>query len=291
MANIFTYVRILQRVGIVSVGDAVEHRHGSLSHRHPVDGAHRHLLHPQLSVVPTTDHDHGHSDHGHEHEHEHEHEHGDHGHDHDHSGHGHSHGRIDPSIVRSRAGVRAVAISLAVLGLTAALQVVVFILSGSVALLADLIHNGGDALTAIPLGIAFFLGSARGERVAGYFVVGVIFVSAVVAGIESIDRLIHPEHLDHLLVLAAAGAVGFIGNEIAARVRLRAGRRLDSPALLADGAHARVDGFVSLGVIASAVLVAIGFERADPLVGLAITALILKITWDAWHTVRSDAHS
>jgi cation diffusion facilitator family transporter len=213
-----------------------------------------------------------------------------HVHDH-HHGHGHTHGRIDPSIVRSRAGVRAVAISLAVLGVTAALQIVVFLLSSSVALLADLIHNGGDALTAIPLGIAFFLRSRRGERVAGYFVVAVIFISASVAAFESIDRLIHPEYLDHLPALAIAGVLGFVGNEIAARVRLRAGDRLDSPALIADGKHARVDGFVSLGVIASAGLVAIGFERADPLVGLAITAVILKITWDAWHTVRADAHA
>jgi cation diffusion facilitator family transporter len=208
---------------------------------------------------------------------------------HDHH-HGHTHGRVDPSIVRSRAGVRAVAISLAVLAVTAALQIAVFLLSSSVALLADLIHNGGDALTAIPLGIAFFLRSRRGERIAGYFVVAVIFTSASVAAYESIDRLIHPEHLDHLPALALAGALGFVGNEIAARVRLRAGDRLDSPALIADGKHARVDGFVSLGVVASAGLVAIGFERADPLVGLAITAVILKITWDAWHTVRADAH-
>jgi len=166
------------------------------------------------------------------------------GHDHH---HGHTHGRVDPSIVRSRAGVRAVAISLAVLAVTAALQIAVFLLSSSVALLADLIHNGGDALTAIPLGIAFFLRSRRGERIAGYFVVAVIFTSASVAAYESIDRLIHPEHLDHLPALALAGALGFVGNEIAARVRLRAGDRLDSPALIADGKHARVDGFVPRG--------------------------------------------
>ena len=187
--------------------------------------------------------------------------------------------------MRSRAGVRAVSISLAVLAVTAALQAVVFALSGSVALLADLIHNGGDALTAIPLGIAFLLQSERGERWAGYAVVLTIFASATVAAFEAVDRLIHPQHLDYLVPLAVAGLIGFAGNELAARVRLRAGSRLNSPALTADGHHARIDGFVSLGVIASAVVSAIGFERADPLIGLAITALILRITWQAWREV------
>jgi cation diffusion facilitator family transporter len=178
-------------------------------------------------------------------------------------------------------------ISLGVLGVTAALQVVVFLLSGSVALLADLIHNGGDALTAIPLGIAFVVGSRRAERGAGRAVVGAIFVSAVIAGAEAVDRLIHPQTLDHLLALALAGLVGFAGNEIAARVRLRAGTRLDSAALLADGQHARVDGFVSLGVVVAAGAAVVGVPRADPLVGLAICGLILRITWHAWTTVRA----
>ncbi len=144
------------------------------------------------------------------------------------------------------------AISLGVLGLTAVLQAIVFAASGSVALLADLIHNAGDALTAIPLGIAFFLRSARAELIAGYFVVIAIFVSACVALYETIERLIHPQELSYLGLLAAAGAIGFLGNEVAAQVRLRAGRRLDSPALVADGNHARIDGFVSLGVVLSA---------------------------------------
>ena len=125
-------------------------------------------------------------------------------------------------------------------------------LSNSVALLADLIHNFGDALTAVPLGIAFFLRSVRGEKLAGLAVVLAIFVSACVALYETIQRFIHPQHLSHLWVLAAAGAIGFVGNELAAQVRLRAGERLTSPALVADGKHARVDGFVSLGVVASA---------------------------------------
>jgi len=187
--------------------------------------------------------------------------------------------------VRSREGVRAVGISLVVLGLTAVLQAVVFAASGSVALLADLIHNGGDALTAVPLAIAFLARSERGERWAGYFVVFAIFASASVAAVDAVDRLIHPQQLDYLGALAVAGMVGFLGNELAARVRLRAGARLNSPALIADGQHARVDGFVSLGVVASAVVVALGFDRADPLIGLAISALIFRITWQAWRTV------
>jgi divalent metal cation (Fe/Co/Zn/Cd) transporter len=143
--------------------------------------------------------------------------------------HGHSHGLVDRSIIRSRAGVKAVLVSLALLGLTAAVQAVIFLLSGSVALLADLIHNVGDALTAIPVGVAFLMRSERAERWAGYAVVLAIFISACVALYETIQRLIHPEELSHLWALAAAGFMGFIGNELAARVRLRAGGRLDSP--------------------------------------------------------------
>jgi cation diffusion facilitator family transporter len=198
---------------------------------------------------------------------------------------GHSHGLVDRSIVRSRAGVRAVGKSLAVLGLTAGAQVAVFALSGSVALLADLIHNFGDAFTALPLGIAFLLHSFRAEKLAGVAVVLAIFVSACVALYETIMRFIDPQGLTHLWALAGAGALGFIGNEIAARVRLRAGQRLSSPALIADGNHARIDGFVSLGVVGSAAFVALGAELADPIIGLVITLVILKITWDSWRTV------
>ena len=221
-----------------------------------------------------------HTAHAHEHEHEHEHDHGL-------GDHGHSHGLVDRSIVRSRAGVRTVAISLAALGLTAAAQVAIFVLSHSVALLADLIHNFGDALTAVPLGIAFYLRSFRGEKLAGLAVVLAIFTSACVALYETIQRLIHPQQLTHLWTLAAAGAIGFVGNEIAAHVRLRGGRRLSSPALIADGNHARIDGVVSLGVVASASAVALGAKIADPLIGLAITFVILKITWDSWRTVTT----
>jgi cation diffusion facilitator family transporter len=225
-----------------------------------------------------------HDSHAHAYDQTHEHGHDD---EHEHGEHGHSHGLVDRSIIRSRAGVRTVAVSLAVLGLTAAAQTAIFALSGSVALLADLIHNYGDALTAIPLGIAFFLRSFRGEKLAGLAVVLAIFVSAGVALYETIMRFIHPHQLTHLWVLAAAGAIGFIGNEIAAQVRLRGGQRLSSPALIADGDHARIDGFVSLGVVASAIVVALGAKIADPIIGLAITVVILKITWDSWRTVST----
>jgi cation diffusion facilitator family transporter len=174
-----------------------------------------------------------------------------------------------------------------VLTAAAVLQAVIFVASGSVALLADMIHNFGDALTAIPLGIAFLLRSYRAEKIAGLFVVLAIFVSAAVALYETIQRLLHPQHLSHLGILALAGLIGFAGNEIAARVRLSGGRRLKSPALIADGNHARVDGYVSLSVIASAFLVWIGLERADPLIGLAITLVILKITWDSWRVIST----
>jgi cation diffusion facilitator family transporter len=204
----------------------------------------------------------------------------------------HAHGLVDESVKRSRAGMRAVSASLLVLALTAAVQAIVFAASGSVALLADLIHNGGDALTALPLGIAFALRSARAERWAGVAVVLTIFASACVAGYEAIDRLISPADVERLGALAIAGAAGFAGNWIAALIRTRAGRRLDSPALVADGAHARADAYVSLAVVASAAVVALGLPVADPLIGLAITGVILRITWDSWRTVRGhDPHA
>ena len=206
---------------------------------------------------------------------------------HQHGPHGHSHGLVDRSIVRSREGVKAVSLSLGILTLAALAQVAIFTVTDSVALLADLIHNFGDALTAVPLGIAFFLRSARAEKLAGLFVVLVIFVSACVALYETIMRFLEPQELSHLGALAAAGVIGFAGNELAAQVRLRAGRRLSSPALVADGNHARVDAFVSLGVVASAAAVWLGLELADPLVGLLITLVILKITWDSWRVVTT----
>lgn len=200
--------------------------------------------------------------------------------------HGHSHGLVDESIKRSREGVRAVGTSLAVLGGAALAQTAIFVATGSVALLADLVHNFGDAATAFPLGAAFLLRSDRAERAAGLAVVAAIFISACVAGVEAVSRLIHPSTPSHLAALAGAGLIGFAANALAARIRSRAGRRLRSPALVADGAHARADAYVSLAVVASAAMIALGAPIADPLIGLAITLVILRITWTSWKTVR-----
>jgi cation diffusion facilitator family transporter len=239
------------------------HRHGSRVHDHPYSRAHRHFSSIQRSQPVEA------------------------GEHHDHGEPAHSHGLVDRSIVRSREGVKSVSLSLAVLGLAAGAQAAIFLLSGSVALVADLIHNFGDALTAVPLGIAFFLRSFRGEKLAGLAVVLAIFVSACVALFATIQRLVHPHELSHLWVLAAAGVIGFFGNEVAAQVRLRAGKRLSSPAMIADGNHARIDGFVSLGVVASAIVVSLGAEIGDPIIGLAITLVILRVTWQSWRTVTT----
>jgi divalent metal cation (Fe/Co/Zn/Cd) transporter len=249
------------------------HRHGRHVHSHPHRGPHRHLRRPALatSVHTATD----------------RHRHDDHHRDDERGDHGHSHGLIDDSIKRSQEGVRAVALSLAVLGSAAAAQAVVFAVSGSIALLADLIHNGGDALTAVPLGIAFLLRSRRAERLAGLAVVGAIFISAVVAGVEAVQRLVHPSTPTDLWLLAGAGLIGFAGNWVAARIRTRAGERLESAALIADGNHARADAYVSLAVVLSAAVVALGARIGDPVIGLAITLVILRITWSSWRTVRS----
>lgn len=236
------------------------HRHGALHHAHPHTGPHEHDRH--------------------EHPHD----------DHDEHTHGHSHGLVDESIKRSREGVRAVTLALGILASTAGVQALVFAFSGSLALLADLIHNGGDALTAIPLGIAFALRSARAERLAGLAVVAAIFISACVAAYESILRLIHPSTPSHLLALALAGAIGFAGNWLAALVRTRTGHRLNSAALVADGNHARVDAYVSLAVIASAIAIAAGIPILDPLIGLGMTIVILRITRESWHTIRGHQH-
>jgi cation diffusion facilitator family transporter len=199
------------------------------------------------------------------------------------------HGLVDRSILRSRAGIRAVSWSLAILTVTALAQAFIYTRTLSVALLADLIHNFGDALTAIPLGLAFFFRSAKGERLAGLAVVLAILISALVALGQTIERFVHPRSLSQLWLLAAAGLIGFVGNEIAAQVRLGAGKRLNSAALVADGNHARVDGFVSLGVLASAGVVSLGLNLADPAIGLVITLVILRITWESWRTVSRTA--
>jgi cation diffusion facilitator family transporter len=203
-------------------------------------------------------------------------------------GHGHSHGLVDPAITRSRDGLRVVGVSLAVLAVTALAQTAIYVATGSVALLADLIHNAGDALTAIPLGAAFLLRSLKAEKRAGYVVVATIFVSACVALWQSVERLVTPEPLSDLGVLAAAGVIGFLGNEAAAYVRLRGGRRLSSPPLIADGYHARTDGLVSLAVVLSAAVVALGAPIGDPIIGLVVTLVILRITWQSFVTVRAE---
>ena len=219
------------------------------------------------------------------------HEHHDHDHQaHGHGSHGHSHGLVDSSIKRSRDGLRVVGVSLALLAITAVVQAAIYVATNSIALLADLIHNAGDALTAIPLAAAFLLGSERAERGAGVAVVLTILASAITAGIFAVLRIINPLAPKHLLALALAGAVGVIGNAIAARVRLSGGRRLNSAALIADGNHARSDAIVSAGVILSAAAVALGAPIADPVIGLLITGLILHITWDSWKTVTRRGH-
>lgn len=212
------------------------------------------------------------------------------GHSHEH-GHGHTHdhaGRVDDALRDSDAGIRAVKLSLVVLTVTAALQIAIVAASGSVALLADTIHNFSDALTAIPLWIAFSLsrriatrrytyGLGRAEDLAGLFVVGVIALSAVVAAVEAVRRLIHPAPLSHLGWVAAAGLVGFLGNELVALYRIRVGNRIGSAALRADGMHARADGLTSLAVVAGAAGVALGFPQADPIVGLLIAGAIVVV--------------
>ena len=222
------------------------------------------------------------------HDHDHDHDRKDHGHhDDSHDSHGHSHGLIDESILRSKDGVRAVAVSLVVLLIAALLQAIIFFATNSVSLLADLVHNSGDALTAIPLAAAFMLRSKVAEKYAGYFVVATIFVSACFAGREAIVRFFHPQPIANVLILVAGGLIGFIGNLIVARIRMNAGKRLHSPALIADGAHARVDAYVSLSVVASAILVALGLQVADPFIGLLMTVVILRITWHSYRTIRA----
>ena len=260
------------------------------------------------------DHDHGHShDHGHDHDHGHSHDH-DHGHDHDHDGHGHGHSHshptgikgffyglfvphthdaadsIDDALEASEQGVRALKISLFMLLGTAILQFMVVLGSGSVALLADTIHNFSDALTAVPLWVAFILarrpatrrytyGFGRAEDLSGLFIVAVVALSAIVAGWQSVDRLLHPQPLQNLWWVAAAGLVGFAGNEAVAIYRIRVGRKIGSAALVADGVHARMDGFTSLAVVLGVIGVWAGFPLADPIVGLLIALAIIILLW------------
>ncbi|MFK0692274.1 cation diffusion facilitator family transporter [Mesorhizobium sp. IMUNJ 23033] len=224
-----------------------------------------------------------------------------HGHDHsgnnhDHGAHGHTHGVIDATIATTDRGIWAIKWSFVILAITAALQMVVVVLSGSVALLADTIHNVGDATTAIPLWIAFMLarrkptkmftyGLGRVEDLAGIIIVLIILFSAIVAGYQAIERLINPQTVTHLGWLTAAGIVGFLGNEAVAVFRIRVGREINSAALIADGYHARTDGLTSLAVVAGAFGVWLGLPLADPIVGLLITIAIFGIVWQSARSV------
>ena len=234
--------------------------------------------------------------------------HGDHGH----GGHGHGHGpsklarvrhalsevlgahshdsvdQVDETLEANAEGRRALVLSLVILAVTAAVQAVVVLFSGSVALLGDTLHNAADALTAVPLLIAFRLarrpatkrytyGYGRAEDLGGLLVVGMIAVSTILAGGEAIDRLIHRGDVTHLWVVAVAAVVGFAGNEVVARYRIRVGRRIGSAALTADGLHARTDGFTSLAVLLGGGGIALGWRAADPIIGLVITVAILGV--------------
>lgn len=243
--------------------------------------------------------DHTHAQHGQAPGYDHPHDRA-HGHDHDHEHRGglvgwvmsvvrpHSHEMTGHVEETSEAGIRALKVSLAGLGVTAVLQSVIVAMSGSVALLADTVHNFADALTAVPLWLAFVIGRrpptrrytygyGRAEDLAGIFIVAMITLSAAVAGWLAGERLLNPRDIENLGIVAAAGLVGFVGNELAALYRIRVGRRIGSAALVADGLHARTDGLTSLAVVLGAGGVALGFEEADPIVGLLITVMILRV--------------
>ena len=265
------------------------------------------------------EHDHPHDhDHEHEHDHPHPHDHGhDHGHEHhnhDHSGnpivhwfkhlfsphsHGHQEAALDPALATDR-GMWALKISFAGLMVTAIFQIFIVAISGSVALLADTIHNFSDALTAIPLGLAFWLsrrsrnqrytyGYGRAEDIAGVIIVLMIAYSAFEAIHQAVDRLIHPQPITNLGWVAAAAIIGFIGNEMVAVFRIRVGKEIGSAALIADGYHARTDGFTSLAVLAGAIGVWLGFPLLDPiigiLIGIAILVIVLNSARDMWYRI------
>lgn len=235
--------------------------------------------------------------HGHDHPHEEKphdraHQEETHGHDHGSGEHGHTHGVIDPSIAATDRGLWAVKWSFVGLAITTLIQVFIFYYSGSIALLADAIHNVGDACTAIPLGIAFILarrkpskrftyGFGRVEDLAGLVVVLTILASAIWAGYESIDRFFHPKPVAYLWAVVVGGIIGFVGNEAVAVFRIKVGKEMGSAALIADGYHARTDGIASLAVIVSAIGVYLGFPLTDPIVGIIMTVLILRIVWES----------
>ncbi|TPQ16123.1 cation transporter [Streptomyces sporangiiformans] len=281
----------------------------SYAHNGPVDPTESTAAHGKVTLVSTEHH--GHAHHQHEPGQSHSHDRREHHHSHDQRAHRsrlsrlrhrlrhlltpHSHeaaDKVDAALESSARGIRALWISLAVLGVTAAAQAGVVVISGSVALLGDTVHNAADALTAVPLGIAFVLGRraatrrftygyGRAEDLAGLVIVLTIAASAVFTGWTAIDRLLDPRPVDHIPVVAAAAVIGFAGNEWVARYRIRVGREIGSAALVADGLHARTDGFTSLAVLLGAGGAALGWQLADPIVGLAITAALLLVLRDA----------
>ncbi|MBI5965898.1 MAG: cation transporter [Chloroflexi bacterium] len=300
-----------------------EHKHDEHDHPHPHDHSHEH---DQDHSEHGDDHEHGDHDHPHPHEHgDHDHEHDEHNHEDGHShsnnpviawlqhlfmphSHGHQQAALDPNLATDR-GMWALKISLVGLLVTAIFQVVIVSISGSVALLADTIHNFSDALTAIPLGLAFWLsrrarnrrytyGYGRAEDIAGVVIVLMIAFSAGEAIYQAILKIINPQPISHIGWVAAAGIIGFIGNELVAILRIRVGKEIGSAALIADGYHARTDGFTSLAVLAGAIGVWLGFPLLDPIIGLGIGAAILGIVWksaqEMWHrmmdAVDPDLH-
>lgn len=242
-----------------SHGSANHYHHGSHSDEHHDAHEHRHRRGPVRFIIELVG-----------------------GHSHDHAD------SLDDSLMASRAGMRALTISLSGLLVTAVLQLIVFSISDSVGLLADIIHNFADAFTAVPIGVALLIGRrpatrrytygfGRSEDLAGLAVLLVIAASAVIAAWEAVSRIVHPQQVSNLGWVAAAGIIGFIGNEVAGQYRIRVGQRIGSAALVADGHHARTDGFTSLAVVAAAIGVALGWHLADPIVGMAITVAILGV--------------
>ncbi len=230
-------------------------------------------------------HNHNHPEHKH-HEHEH------HMHKHSHGEHSHTHGVIDPSITASAKGIWAVKWSFVGLMVTATFQIIVVYFSGSIALLADTIHNFGDASTAIPLWVAFRLaqrkptkrfgyGLVRVEDMAGILIVLIILFSAIVAAYSSINRIIHPAPITNLIAVMVASIIGFAGNEAVAFFRIKTGKEINSAALVADGYHAKTDGYTSLAVFVGAIGVWLGFPLADPIIGLLISVAIFRIVWQS----------
>jgi cation diffusion facilitator family transporter len=228
----------------------------------------------------------------HGHDHTEPHAHGAHAHHANTEHHPHTHGIVDPSIASTTRGLWALKWSFIGLTVTALIQMVVVVLSGSVGLLADTIHNFADAATAIPLGIAFWLarraatrrftyGLGRVEDFAGLIILAIIVTSAAVAAREAIDRFLHPQPVTMLWAVILASIIGFLGNEGVAIFRIRVGRQIGSAALIADGYHARVDGWTSLAVLIGAVGVWLGYPVADPIVGLVISAAIAVLVWQS----------